>query len=67
LDAVTDGKKSLLLDGTKKGLFPFTSTNSKRLKLGGTGKSFGSPDEIDSWRLLADNLPSVYSVSTATI
>ena len=29
-----------------------------------TGKIFSSDDEGDSWRLLADNLPPVYSVST---
>ena len=32
-----------------------------------TGKLFGSADEGDSWSLLADNLPPVYSVSTAVV
>jgi len=32
-----------------------------------TGKLFGSADEGDSWNLLADNLPPVYSVSTAVV
>ena len=32
-----------------------------------TGKLFGSADEGDNWRLLADNLPPIYSVSTAVI
>ncbi len=32
-----------------------------------TGKIFGSTDEGDSWRLVADNLPPVYSISTAVI
>ena len=32
-----------------------------------TGKIFNSDDEGDTWRLLADNLPPVYSVSTAII
>jgi hypothetical protein len=31
------------------------------------GKIFSSDDEGDSWRLLLDNLPPVYSVSVATI
>jgi photosystem II stability/assembly factor-like uncharacterized protein len=32
-----------------------------------TGKIFQSDDEGDSWRLLADNLPPVYSISVAVI
>jgi photosystem II stability/assembly factor-like uncharacterized protein len=32
-----------------------------------TGKLFGSRDEGDSWRVIADNLPPIYSVATATI
>jgi photosystem II stability/assembly factor-like uncharacterized protein len=32
-----------------------------------TGKLFGSADEGDSWQLVADNLPPVYSVSTAVV
>jgi photosystem II stability/assembly factor-like uncharacterized protein len=32
-----------------------------------TGKLFGSADEGDSWRLLADDLPPVYSVSAAVV
>lgn len=32
-----------------------------------TGKVFTSSDEGDSWRLLADNLPPVYSISTAVV
>jgi len=32
-----------------------------------TGKIFGSDDEGDSWRLLADNLPPISSVSTAVM
>jgi len=32
-----------------------------------TGKLFSSRDEGDSWQLLADNLPPIYSVATATI
>ena len=32
-----------------------------------TGKVFNSADEGDSWRLLADNLPPVYSVEVAEI
>jgi len=32
-----------------------------------TGKLFGSADEGDSWSLLADNLPPVYSVSKAVV
>src|SRR2546427_2288761 len=32
-----------------------------------TGKIFASDDEGDSWRLLADNLPPVYSISTAVV
>lgn len=32
-----------------------------------TGKLFGSRDEGDSWRVIADNLPPVYSVATASI
>jgi len=32
-----------------------------------TGKLFGSADEGDSWHLVADNLPPVYSVSTAVV
>jgi photosystem II stability/assembly factor-like uncharacterized protein len=31
------------------------------------GKIFASDDEGEGWRLLADNLPPVYSVTTATI
>jgi photosystem II stability/assembly factor-like uncharacterized protein len=32
-----------------------------------TGKLFGSNDEGDSWRVIADNLPPVYSVATGSI
>jgi len=32
-----------------------------------TGKLSGSADEGDSWNLVADNLPPVYSVSTAVV
>jgi photosystem II stability/assembly factor-like uncharacterized protein len=32
-----------------------------------TGKIFGSPDEGDTWQTLADNLPPVFSVSTAIV
>ena len=32
-----------------------------------TGKLFNSDNEGDSWRVLADNLPPIYSVSTAVI
>jgi hypothetical protein len=32
-----------------------------------TGKIFASSDEGDSWQVLADNLPPVYSVETATL
>jgi len=32
-----------------------------------TGKLFGSADEGDSWRLIADDLPPVYSVATGLI
>jgi len=32
-----------------------------------TGKLFGSRDEGDSWQVIADNLPPIYSVATATI
>lgn len=32
-----------------------------------TGKVFGSSNEGDSWQLVADNLPPVYSVETAVI
>jgi photosystem II stability/assembly factor-like uncharacterized protein len=32
-----------------------------------TGKIFASDDEGDSWRVLADNLPPLYSISTAVI
>jgi hypothetical protein len=32
-----------------------------------TGKVFGSIDEGESWNLVADNLPPVYSVSAATL
>jgi photosystem II stability/assembly factor-like uncharacterized protein len=32
-----------------------------------TGKIFSSGDEGDSWQLLTDNLPPVYSISVATI
>jgi photosystem II stability/assembly factor-like uncharacterized protein len=32
-----------------------------------TGKLFSSDDEGDSWRLMADNLPPVYSVSVAAV
>ncbi len=76
-------KKILLLAGTKKGLFLFTSGDRKRWQLRGpfvmgrevnhavfdprTGKIFASRDEGDSWGMLADNLPPVYSVSAAEI
>lgn len=32
-----------------------------------TGKIYSSADEGDSWRLLADNLPPVYSVATGMV
>ena len=32
-----------------------------------TGKIFNSDDEGNTWRVLADNLPPVYSVSTAIV
>ncbi len=32
-----------------------------------TGKLFGSIDEGETWRLVADNLPPIYSVATATL
>jgi hypothetical protein len=32
-----------------------------------TGKIFASRNEGDSWELLADNLPPVFSVATAEI
>jgi len=32
-----------------------------------TGKIFASDNEGDSWRTLADNLPPVYSISTAVV
>ena len=32
-----------------------------------TGKVFGSADEGDTWQLVADNLPPIYSVATAQI
>jgi len=32
-----------------------------------TGKIFASDDEGDTWRVLADNLPPVYSISTAVV
>jgi hypothetical protein len=32
-----------------------------------TGKLFGSADEGDSWQLVADNLPPIYSVAAARI
>jgi len=32
-----------------------------------TGKIFGSADEGDTWQTLADNLPPVYSISTAVV
>ena len=32
-----------------------------------TGKIFASRDEGDSWSLLADNLPPVYSISTGAV
>ena len=32
-----------------------------------TGKLFGSSDEGDTWELLTDNLPPIYSVSTAVV
>ena len=32
-----------------------------------TGKIFRSDNEGDSWRLLADNLPPVYSVATGDV
>ena len=32
-----------------------------------TGKLFGSSDEGESWQLVADNLPPIYSVATAGI
>jgi hypothetical protein len=32
-----------------------------------TGKLFGSNDEGDSWRVIADNLPPIYLVSTAVL
>ncbi len=31
------------------------------------GKVFGSRDEGESWELVADNLPPVYSVATGAI
>ena len=32
-----------------------------------TGKLFGSNDQGDSWRVIADNLPPIYSVSAAVL
>jgi len=32
-----------------------------------TGKLFGSANEGDTWGLVADNLPPIYSVSTAVV
>jgi hypothetical protein len=32
-----------------------------------TGKIFASSDEGESWHVLADNLPPVYSVSVANL
>jgi hypothetical protein len=32
-----------------------------------TGKLFGSNDEGDSWRVIADNLPPIYSISAAVL
>ena len=32
-----------------------------------TGKLFGSADEGDNWKLIADNLPPIFSVSTAIL
>jgi hypothetical protein len=32
-----------------------------------TGKLFGSNDEGDSWRVIADNLPPIYSISAAAL
>lgn len=45
------------------------SIKMKTLLLNGTntGKLFGSDDEGDSWRTIAENLPPVYSVATAVI
>ena len=32
-----------------------------------TGKVFGSADEGDSWQVIANNLPPIYSVATAQV
>ena len=32
-----------------------------------TGKLFGTADEGDSWQIVADNLPPIYSVATGEI
>jgi hypothetical protein len=32
-----------------------------------TGKLFGSNDQGDSWRVIADNLPPIYSISAAVL
>jgi hypothetical protein len=32
-----------------------------------TGKLFGSDDQGDSWRVIADNLPPIYSISAAVL
>jgi hypothetical protein len=40
----------------------------KTLQIGiNTGKVFASRDEEDTWKLLADNLPSVFSIATPMI